>query len=196
MKSRSRSRKIGKVVSVAAAEERRYGQIAGQSQRYLDEQLQRLGELNAYRHNYVGSVGGGSAVNSAHWKDYQNFLSRLDAAVGAQQQIVHNCEQAALTHRQQWLAKRQRVESLQRVLSPETISAKISMEAFSFSGARASFLMTQSGTRPVFICLFRNWPIVAFLIIRTSAMTGTPKVLTFLRNFSNESKLNTGVVKK
>ena len=116
MKSRSRSRKIGKVVSVAAAEERRYGQIAGQSQRYLDEQLQRLGELNAYRHNYVGSVGGGSAVNSAHWKDYQNFLSRLDAAVGAQQQIVHNCEQAALTHRQQWLAKRQRVETLQRVL--------------------------------------------------------------------------------
>ncbi len=113
---KSRSRKIGKVASVAAAEERRYGQIAGQSQRYLDEQLQRLGELNAYRHSYAGSADAGSAVNSAHWKDYQNFLSRLDAAVDAQQQIVRNSEQTALTHRQHWLAKRQRVESLERVL--------------------------------------------------------------------------------
>ena len=50
------------------------------------------------------------------WQDYQNFLQRLDGAVSAQQQIVSDCEQNLETHRQRWLAKRRRLESLERVL--------------------------------------------------------------------------------
>mgnify|MGYP001821997780 CR=1 FL=1 len=113
---KDRRRKIGKVASIAAAEEQRYGQIAGQSQRHLDEQLERLGELNAYRQNYLGGAGAQTAVSSVHWKDYQNFRGRLDAAVAAQQQIVQDCERTALAHRQHWLAKRRRLESLERML--------------------------------------------------------------------------------
>lgn len=113
---KERRRKIGKVASVAAADEQRYGQIAGQSQRHLDEQLERLGELNAYRQNYVGGKAVQTGVSSVHWKDYQSFRGRLDAAVTAQQQIVQDCERTALAHRQQWLAKRRRLESLERML--------------------------------------------------------------------------------
>jgi flagellar export protein FliJ len=113
---KNRRRKIGKVASIAAADEQRYGQIAGQSQRHLDDQLQRLGELNAYRQNYTNGQGLPSAVSSVHWKDYQNFRDRLDAAVAAQQQIVQDCERTALAHRQHWLAKRRRVESLERMI--------------------------------------------------------------------------------
>ena len=92
------------------------GQLAGRSQQRLNEQLERLGELNAFRHTYSKKGAIKSTVSSAHLKDYQSFLSRLNTAVGTQQQIVRDCEQNLETHRQRWMAKRQRLESLERVL--------------------------------------------------------------------------------
>ena len=111
-----RTRKLGKVASLAAAEERRLGAQAGRSQRHLNEQLERLGELNAFRHNYAQKKIDTAGVTSAHLKDYQNFLSRLDMAVRTQQQIVRDCEQNLATHRKRWMVKRQKLESLERVL--------------------------------------------------------------------------------
>jgi flagellar FliJ protein len=113
---KSRTRKIGKVATLAASEERRCGEIAGRSRQHLDEQLDRLGELNAFRHNYAKKSSSTSTVNSTHWQDYQDFLCRLDTAIKAQQQIVRDCEQRLETHRRLWIAKRQRLESLERVL--------------------------------------------------------------------------------
>lgn len=111
-----RSKKIGKVAALASAEERRFGEMAGRAQRHLQEQLDRLGELNAFRHNYAKKVSGQSTLRAAHWQDYQAFLHRLDTAVNAQQQIVRDSEKSLEIHRQRWIAKRQRLESLQRVL--------------------------------------------------------------------------------
>lgn len=113
---KSRTRKISKVATLAAAEERKFGEQAGRSQRNLNDQLERLGELNAFRHNYARKNSTSARVTSAHLKDYQNFLHRLDTAVRAQQQIVRDCEQNAATHRQRWMIKRQKLESLERVL--------------------------------------------------------------------------------
>jgi flagellar FliJ protein len=113
---KKRTRKIDKIVSLAAAEERSLGAQAGRSRKYLDEQLDRLGELNAFRHNYTGNNPASSGVSAAHWKDYQGFLDRLDAALAAQQQIIRDGERNLEIHRQRWLAKRQRLESLERVL--------------------------------------------------------------------------------
>lgn len=113
---RDRTRKIGKIASLAAAEERRFGEQAGRSQRHLNEQLEQLGELNAFRHNYAKKNVAPGGVSSAHLKDYRSFLDRLDTAVKAQQQIVRDCERNLATHRQRWLVKRQKLESLERVL--------------------------------------------------------------------------------
>lgn len=113
---RKRSKKIGKVVSLATTDERRYGAAAGKSRRNLENEMARLGELHAYRHGYAQTSQSKSNINSAHWKDYQNFLRRLDQAVLSQQQIVRDSEQNLALHRQRWLAKRQRLESLRRVL--------------------------------------------------------------------------------
>lgn len=113
---KKRTRKIDKIVSLAAAEERSLGQQAGRSRAYLDEQLERLGELNAFRHNYEGKNPASAGVSAAHWKDYQSFLHRLDAAVSAQRQIIRDGERNLETHRRRWLAKRQRLESLEHVL--------------------------------------------------------------------------------
>ncbi len=113
---KKRTRKIDKIVALEASEEQKLGQEAGRSRRRLDEQLARLGELNAYRHTYATKSPSGTSVSSAQWQDYQNFLHRLDGAVQAQQQIVNDCEQNLEAHRQRWVAKRRRLESLERVL--------------------------------------------------------------------------------
>ncbi|MDH3533252.1 MAG: flagellar export protein FliJ, partial [Gammaproteobacteria bacterium] len=113
---RKRSRKISKIVALARSEEQRAGAATGKSRRQLEEQLARLGELNAYRFSYAGRSKSLEKVNSAHWKDYQNFLQRLDQAVASQQQIVKDAEKNLELYRQRWLAKRQRLESLQKVL--------------------------------------------------------------------------------
>lgn len=113
---RKRSQKLQKFVALASSEERHCGYAAGKSRQQLEEQLARLGDLNAYRAGYAHKSEGVDNINSAHWKDYQDFLSRLDHAVRSQQQVVKDLEQNFESHRRRWLAKRQRLESLERVL--------------------------------------------------------------------------------
>ena len=113
---KARSKKIGKLVSLAASEERRSGVATGQSSRKLAEQLGRLGELNAHRQSYAERSREISGVSSAHWKDYQMFMHRLDQAVQSQQQIVRDSERNLESHRRRWLEKRRRLEALQGVL--------------------------------------------------------------------------------
>ncbi len=107
--------KIDKLVSLANAEERQSGETTGRVQTQLNEQLRRLAELNAYRQSYAEKADDQQRIHSVHWKDYQNFLYRLDQAVKSQQEIVQDCERSLETHRQRWLKKRQRLESLQKV---------------------------------------------------------------------------------
>ncbi len=110
-----RSTRIRKLVDIASAEERRFGQSAGRLRAELDAQAAQLGELNAYRHAYADksrAMTGGSAV---HWQDYQSFLGRLDQAVKAQQQIVKDAEQAADVARQRGISKRRRLDTLNKV---------------------------------------------------------------------------------
>lgn len=110
-----RSARLRKLVDIASAEEKRFGQSAGRLRAELDAQANQLGELNAYRQAYADksqSMTGGSAV---HWQDYQSFLARLDQAVSAQKQIVKDAEEAADAARRRWIGKRRRLESLNKV---------------------------------------------------------------------------------
>ncbi len=111
-----RTQKIDKVRSLASSEERRFGQETGKSQHRLNEQLTRLGELNAYRRGYQQKSPISSGMSAVHWQDYHNFLQRLDHAVRSQQQVIRECEQNVEVHRRRWMLKRQRLESLQRAL--------------------------------------------------------------------------------
>ncbi len=112
---KKRSKKLGRIVSLASSEERRWGEKAGKSRQHLDEQRARLGELNAFRHNYAHQKST-TRVSSVQFKDYKHFLQRLDAAVSAQKQVIQDSERNYETVRQHWMQKRQRRESLERVL--------------------------------------------------------------------------------
>ncbi|MEM9690256.1 MAG: flagellar export protein FliJ, partial [Pseudomonadota bacterium] len=109
---RARSSRFQKIVKLAETDERRFAEATGASQRQLNDQVARLGELNAYRQEYAANTNSRGFTSAAQLKDYQDFLSRLDQAVLSQQQIIHDCEQNLERHRRQWQVKRQRLESL------------------------------------------------------------------------------------
>ena len=111
-----RSAKLEKFVAIASTEERTLGEATGLSQRRLQEEIDRLGELNAYRVDYANKARDLGNIDAAQWKDYQHFLARLDEAVLTQQERIRACEQTVEAHRERWLAKRRRLESLERVL--------------------------------------------------------------------------------
>ncbi len=112
---RQRSSRFQKIVKIAETDERRFAEATGASQRQLNDQVARLGELNAFRHDYAAKSKSRGFTSAAQLKDYQDFLTRLDQAVTSQQQIIHDCEQNLERHRRQWQVKRQRLESLDKV---------------------------------------------------------------------------------
>lgn len=105
-----------KIVSLAAMEERRECMEMGKSQQALDQAVNRFEELSVYRHNYVSRPVPAGNISAIRWHDYQNFLSRLDTAMRVQKDLVLDGEQNVDAHRRRWMAKRQRLESLERVL--------------------------------------------------------------------------------
>lgn len=113
---RRRSRKLEKIIALAVAEERRYGAATSKSRQILEEQLARLGELDAYRRTYRERTRTVTGVSAVQWKDYHCFLARLEKALEAQRQIVRDSEHNLEMHRRRWQAKRQRVESLGKAL--------------------------------------------------------------------------------
>lgn len=110
-----RTERMHKVFRLAETEEKQQCRAMGSSQRSLDDEMQRLAELKAYRQSYGAQCRNG-AYNSMQWKDYQSFLERLDQAVAIQTQVVMDGRQKRDAHRSRWMTKRRKAESLERVV--------------------------------------------------------------------------------
>lgn len=114
-----RSDRLKRVQTIAASEERDYCRAMAEAQRTLNEHLQQLEDLRSYRHDYLSQRNPGQpgdTISSAQYTDYQNFLRRLDDAVHAQAEAVRTNEQNRDAHRARWVVKRQKVESLKRIV--------------------------------------------------------------------------------
>ena len=110
-----RTARMHKVFLLAETEEQQQCRAMGSSQRSLDDEINRLAELKAYRQSYGVRCREG-AYNSMQWKDYQSFLQRLDEAVAIQTQVVMDGRQKRDAHRSRWMTKRRKAESLERVV--------------------------------------------------------------------------------
>lgn len=113
---KKRSKRIGKVVDIAESEERQQCRAVGKSQRNLDDEVNRLEELKAYRQSYMQRPAPHNGISKIRWQDYQLFLRRLDQAVSAQEQLVKDGERNRDAHRRRWMVKKQRLDSLERVV--------------------------------------------------------------------------------
>lgn len=111
-----RSDRMKRIASLAETEERKVCEEMGRVQQTLEKERERLKELEDYRRNYEQGLDTSGSVSPVRWQDYQNFLSRLDLAVEAQKQQVLTGQETRDAHRRRWMVKRQKLESLQRIV--------------------------------------------------------------------------------
>lgn len=105
-----------RIFVLAQSEERQKRQEMGHAQSLLDAEINRLGELKSYRQSYDQKELSGAGIRPAHWADYQDFLYRLGRAISEQEHHVLTGKENRDLHRKHWMEKRQRLESLQRVV--------------------------------------------------------------------------------
>ncbi|MBT8085369.1 MAG: flagellar export protein FliJ [Woeseia sp.] len=114
-----KSDRLKRVQSIAESEEQTYCRAMGEAQRALNEHQRQLEELKSYRKDYALKRNPGKAgttISSAQYSDYQSFLQRLDDAVHAQSETVRTTAENRDAHRARWMVKRQKMESLKRVV--------------------------------------------------------------------------------
>lgn len=113
---KKRSSRMQKIVQLAKSEELKVCRQMGRVQKSLESDIDRLGELESYRRDYRQQFSQPDTISPARWQDYQSFLQRIDQAVDAQKQQILNGTAVRDAHRRRWLQKRQKLESLQRVV--------------------------------------------------------------------------------
>lgn len=95
-----RSRRLGPVARVARQNERNAARQLGDSLHNAEQQQKQLNDLIDYRDQYVADfkAAGKEGLTAIKLRDYQLFLSRLDAAIMQQQQKLaashQDCEQS------------------------------------------------------------------------------------------------------
>lgn len=111
-----RSQRMDVIRSVAEHEELEERKIMGKSQRLLDDAAERLADLRGYRERYASGQRPTSGAAAVRWQDFHRFLSRLDQAIAEQELVVRDGRQRREAHRKTWMVKRQRLESLTRII--------------------------------------------------------------------------------
>jgi flagellar FliJ protein len=90
----------------------------GQSQQYLDAQMARLEELQAYRDQYArdfeASAGGG--LDALRIQDYRMFLNRLGEAIRQQEALIQQCIAHHEDSRKAWVESRSHSQAIEKVV--------------------------------------------------------------------------------
>ena len=111
-----RSERMKIVKTLAEREEQQERLHMGESQLRLDEEQGRLEELKKYRQSYNVKRRLDDGLPASRWQDYHRFLGRLEQAVATQENVVRDGKSRREAHRQRWMVKQQRLESLSRII--------------------------------------------------------------------------------
>lgn len=114
----TRSERLEPVVEYSESNEREAVRALGHARQALAEQERRLAELRGYLGEYQSQLVSeqGGAVSADRLQEYQNFLSRLNAAIAQQAQRVAEAQRVCDARLQVWLAARTRVQALEKVV--------------------------------------------------------------------------------
>lgn len=114
---KKKSQRFQPVVDVAEQQEQQQAKRLGEAQRFLQEEQDKLSQLQQYREEYRQRLDTHSSagMDILRLRDYHAFLGRLNQAIDEQtravQQARRNCEQ----QRQHWLDRRSRSQALDKV---------------------------------------------------------------------------------
>lgn len=113
---KKRSTRMQPVHDVASAEEKDLSRELGKAEKTLQEQIARLQELRTHRQEYAAKSRESEALGSSQWRDYRLFLDRLNQAIVMQEGIIADWRRRRDDLRRQWQVKRQRLQSLDRII--------------------------------------------------------------------------------
>ncbi len=113
-----KSERMKPVVKVTASKENEAARALGQSNRELQEQEQRLSELEKYRDEYTRycQQKGSDGISAARFIELQRFLNNLNRAVEQQKQLVEMTQQACAVKKNQWQQARSRTRAMDTVV--------------------------------------------------------------------------------
>lgn len=121
----TRSLRIAKLAGIASHEEARESRRLGEIQATLGDDRKKLDDLKRYRDEYRDGMATRCGDQAIRWQEYQHFLERLDQAIAAQAERVQEGEARHREQRRVWIEKRQRLESLSRVVDRSTAEEKV-----------------------------------------------------------------------
>ena len=111
-----RAGRMQRVARLSESAEQRERRALGTVVEQLARERARLGELERYRTEYRGRNTADQRFAGAQWRDYQQFLARLDQAIDIQARVVADCERRCEARRKAWAARRRECDSLERVV--------------------------------------------------------------------------------
>jgi flagellar export protein FliJ len=114
----TRSKRMQPVVRVAEMREQAAAKELGNAQRYLQEQEDRLSELQGYQAEYARNFHtlGSKGISAARFQELQRFMASLNQAIEQQQQAVQNAVRACAQKKQLWQQAHGKSKSLDKVV--------------------------------------------------------------------------------
>lgn len=115
----TRSQRLKPIVRLSASKERDAAVVLAQTQRALEDQEQRLGELMRYLDEYQRLLArestGGVDVKRLH--SYRGFIVRLGQTISYQRQQVEQARREVECQRQAWQTARTRSQALDKAVA-------------------------------------------------------------------------------
>lgn len=105
---------LQRVADFERDKEQRAAQAFLQAQQFVNQQKQKLANLQHYRLEYLRSIqkNGKQGVQAKDYHQHLSFVGKLDSACQQQQQIISQALLAADERKRQWLAQQQRLKAV------------------------------------------------------------------------------------
>ena len=106
------------VAGIAKNKETEAARLLGQKQTFLQQQRQRLQELDGYRLEYAKKFqnAGNQGFNAQQLNEYRVFLDKLNQAIVQQGVLINKAETDFLTCQKSWLLSRTNSKALENMV--------------------------------------------------------------------------------
>ncbi len=119
------TQQLQRVAQFERDKEKQFGQAFRQAQAFVDQQRQKLTNLEQYRLDYLKNIQqtGRAGVGAKHYSQNLAFVGKLDNACAQQQQHISQAVLAADQRKRQWLEQQQRCKAVEMLLEKRRLEA-------------------------------------------------------------------------
>ena len=119
------SQQLERVAQFEREKEQRTAQSFRQAQAFVNQQRQKLANLEQYRLDYLKNIQqtGRAGVGAKHYHQHLSFVGKLDNACAQQNQHISQAVLAADQRKRQWLEQQQRCKAVEMLLEKRRMEA-------------------------------------------------------------------------